>query len=32
MHDYGEGAAMFYLSMTNEGGLVDKVTDEDLKC
>jgi hypothetical protein len=32
VHDYREGAAMFYLSMTNEGGLVEKVTDEDLKC
>jgi hypothetical protein len=28
---YWEGVAMFYLSMTNEGGLVDKVMDEDLE-
>jgi hypothetical protein len=30
IHGYQEGAALFYLSTTNEGGLVDKVTDEDL--
>jgi hypothetical protein len=31
VHNYREGVAMFYLSTTNEGGQVDKVTDEDLK-
>jgi hypothetical protein len=25
-----EGAAVFYLSITNEGGQIEKVTDEDL--
>jgi hypothetical protein len=31
VHGYREGAAMFYLSTTNEGGVVEKVTDEDLQ-
>jgi hypothetical protein len=31
VHGYWEGAAVFYLSMTNEAGLVDKVSDEDLQ-
>jgi hypothetical protein len=31
MHGYWEGAVVFYLFTTNEGGQVDKVTDEDLK-
>jgi hypothetical protein len=31
VHGYREGAAVFYLSTTNEGGLVEKVTDEDLQ-
>jgi hypothetical protein len=30
VHGYREGAAVFYLSTTNEGGMVDKVTNEDL--
>jgi hypothetical protein len=30
VHDYREGAAIFYLSTTHEGGQIDKVTDEDL--
>jgi hypothetical protein len=30
VYGYREGAAVFYLSTTNEGGLVEKVTDEDL--
>jgi hypothetical protein len=30
VHGYREGAAVFYLSTTNEGGLVEKVIDEDL--
>jgi hypothetical protein len=30
VHGYREGAALFYLSTTNEGGQIDKVTDEDL--
>jgi hypothetical protein len=30
-HGYREGAAVFYLSTTNEGGLVEKVTYEDLQ-
>jgi hypothetical protein len=31
VHGYREGAAVFYLSTTNEGGLVEKVSDEDLQ-
>jgi hypothetical protein len=31
VHGYREGAAVFYLSTTNEGGLVEKVIDEDLQ-
>jgi hypothetical protein len=31
VHGYWEGAAVFYLSITNEGGLAEKVTDEDLQ-
>jgi hypothetical protein len=31
VHGYREGVAVFYLSTTNEGGLVEKVTDEDLQ-
>jgi hypothetical protein len=31
VYSYREGAALFYLSTTNEGGLVEKVTDEDLQ-
>jgi hypothetical protein len=31
VHGYWEGAAVFYLSTTNEGGLVEKVSDEDLQ-
>jgi hypothetical protein len=30
VHGYREGAAVFYLSITNEGGQIEKVTDEDL--
>jgi hypothetical protein len=30
VHAYQEGADVFYLSTTNEGGQVDKVMDEDL--
>jgi hypothetical protein len=30
VHGYWEGAAVFYLSITNEGGQIEKVTDEDL--
>jgi hypothetical protein len=30
VHGYRDGAAMFYLSITNEGGQIEKVTDEDL--
>jgi hypothetical protein len=30
VHGYREGVAVFYLSTTNEGGQIDKVTDEDL--
>jgi hypothetical protein len=30
VHGYREGAAVFYLSTTNKGGQIDKVTDEDL--
>ena len=30
IHSYREGAAIFYLSTTNEDGLVEKVTYEDL--
>jgi hypothetical protein len=30
VHGYWEGAAMFYLSTTNEAGQIEKVTDEDL--
>jgi hypothetical protein len=29
VHGYWEGAAVFYLSTTNEGGQTDKVTDEE---
>jgi hypothetical protein len=29
VHGYREGAAVVYLSTTNEGGLVEKVSDED---
>jgi hypothetical protein len=31
VHGYWEGAAVFYLSTTNEGVVVEKVTDEDLQ-
>ena len=31
VYDYQEGAVVFYLFTTNEGGLVDKVFDEDLQ-
>jgi hypothetical protein len=31
VHGYQKGAAMFYLSTTNGGGLVDKVMDDDLE-
>jgi hypothetical protein len=31
VHGYWEGAVMFYLSTTNEGGQIDKVTNEDLE-
>jgi hypothetical protein len=31
VHGYREGAVVFYLSTTNEGGVVEKVTDEDLQ-
>jgi len=31
VHGYREGAAVFYLSTTNEAGVVEKVTDEDLQ-
>jgi hypothetical protein len=31
VHGYREGAAVFYLSTTNEGGLVEKVSYEDLQ-
>jgi hypothetical protein len=31
VHSYWEGAALFYLSTTNEGVLSEKVTDEDLQ-
>jgi hypothetical protein len=30
VHGYREGAAVFYLSITNDGGQIEKVTDEDL--
>jgi hypothetical protein len=30
VHGYHDGAAVFYLSITNEGGQIEKVTDEDL--
>ena len=30
VHGYHDGAAMFYLSITNEGGQIEKVMDEDL--
>jgi hypothetical protein len=30
VHGYRDGAAVFYLSITNEGGQIEKVTDEDL--
>ena len=30
VHGYHEGAAVFYLSITNEGGQIEKMTDEDL--
>jgi hypothetical protein len=30
VHGYREGAAVFYLSITNEGGQIEKVTGEDL--
>jgi hypothetical protein len=30
MHGYRKGAAVFYLPTANEGGQIDKVTDEDL--
>jgi hypothetical protein len=30
MHGYLDGAAVFYLPITNEGGQIEKVTDEDL--
>jgi hypothetical protein len=30
VHGYRNGAAVFYLSITNEGGQIEKVTDEDL--
>jgi hypothetical protein len=31
VHGYREGPVVFYLSTTNEGGLVEKVYDEDLQ-
>jgi hypothetical protein len=31
VHGYQEGAAVFYLSTTNDGGQINKVTDENLK-
>jgi hypothetical protein len=31
VHGYREGMVVFYLSTTNDGGLVDKVTNEDLQ-
>ena len=30
VHGYRDGAAVFYLSITNEGGQIEKVTNEDL--
>jgi hypothetical protein len=30
VHGYRDGTAVFYLSTTNEGGQIEKVTDEDL--
>jgi hypothetical protein len=30
VHGYREGAAVFYLSITNEAGQIEKVSDEDL--
>ena len=30
VHGYQEGAAMFYLSITNEAGHIEKVSGEDL--
>jgi hypothetical protein len=30
VHGYCDGATVFYLSITNEGGQIEKVTDEDL--
>ena len=30
VHGYWKGAAIFYLSITNEGGQIKKVMDEDL--
>jgi hypothetical protein len=30
VHGYQNGATMFYLSITNEAGQIEKVTDEDL--
>jgi hypothetical protein len=31
VHGYREEAAVFYMSTTNEGGLVEKVSDEDFQ-
>jgi hypothetical protein len=31
VHGYREWAVVFYLSTTNEGGVVEKMTDEDLQ-
>jgi hypothetical protein len=31
VHGYCEGVAVFYMSITNEGGLVDKKTNDDLE-
>jgi hypothetical protein len=31
IHGYRKGMAVFYLSTTNEGGLVEEVSDEDLQ-
>ena len=31
VHGYQEGAVVFYLSTSNEGGQIDKVTNENRK-